>query len=87
MWSLCCRFLDLHELHEAYLNLPEVARVDYKTFLDVFPQFDALPDKAKASPAFKQYLGDLARYLGSFITRSQPLVVSLAPFFCPSRLP
>jgi len=68
------RFLDLHELHEQYLNLPGITRVDYKTYLDHLSKFDELPERTKSTQAFKQYLGDLVRYLYGFVKRAKPLV-------------
>lgn len=56
-------------------------RIDYRTFLERFNRFEEFSDKVKSSQVYKQYLGDLARYLLSFLQRSQPLVVRvLVPF-------
>ena len=71
------RFLDLTTLHEAYLNLPGVKRLNYLLYLDIFDAFEMprMPIKrqGKLSDTYLKYVGDLAAYLESFIRRTRPL--------------
>jgi splicing factor 3A subunit 3 len=68
------RCLDLHELHNQFLNLTkDQVVVDYMTFLETFHEFDKLPAEKKAGAGYKQYLKDLLSYLLDFFRRSLPL--------------
>jgi len=66
------KYLDLHELHQRYLNLKKAGRMDYYSFLDYFFKFDA--DSVK-DENYKLYLTDLYAYLIDFVKRSLPLLV------------
>jgi len=66
------KYLDLHELHQSYLNLKQASRMDYYSFLDHFFKFNSGSSKDES---YKQYLGSLVAYLVDFMKRSLPLVV------------
>ncbi|KAL2197689.1 hypothetical protein P885DRAFT_35131 [Corynascus similis CBS 632.67] len=71
------RFFDLHNCHDAYLNLPNVKRLGYLQYLEVFDNFQAGQGGVKRAdkltdPYFK-YLGELMEYLESFMRRTRPL--------------
>ncbi|KAJ9158244.1 Pre-mRNA-splicing factor sap61 [Coniochaeta hoffmannii] len=71
------RFFDLHECHESYLNLPNVKRLAYLQYLEVFDNFAAgyggLKRGEKLTDQYFKYLGELQQYLESFMRRTRPL--------------
>ena len=71
------RFLDLTTLHEDYLNLPGIKRLNYLQYLDSFDAFEPprMPIKrpSKLSDTYLKYVGDLSSYLESFVRRTRPL--------------
>jgi splicing factor 3A subunit 3 len=71
------RFFDLHTSHEAYINLPNVKRLTYLQYLEVFDNFAAgaggLKKADKLTDTYFRYVGDLAAYLESFMQRTKPL--------------
>lgn len=71
------RFLDLTTLHEDYLNLPGIKRLNYLQYLDSFDSFEPprMPIKRqnKLSDAYLKYVADLSSYLESFVRRTKPL--------------
>lgn len=64
------KYLDLHEIHQKYLNLKSAHKMDYYSFLDYFYRFNPKGDKDEE---YKKYLNDLLSYLIDFIKRSMPL--------------
>ena len=44
------KYLDLHQLHEQFLNLPHVFRIDYISYLTSFYTFKDIPMETKLSP-------------------------------------
>jgi splicing factor 3A subunit 3 len=71
------KYLDLHELFLAYLNIPNITSVDndYLTYLDRFNSFFHIPEQTKLhNKAYVHYLDQLWSYLSSFFHRIQPLV-------------
>ena len=71
------RFFDLHACHDAYLNLPNVKRLNYLQYLEVFDNFAAgaggIRRDEKLTDQYFRYLGQLAEYLESFMRRTRPL--------------
>ena len=71
------RFLDLTQLHEEYLNLPNIKRLTYLQYLDNFDAFEPprLPIKRqnKISDQYLQYVAGLSTYLEGFVRRTRPL--------------
>ncbi|KAL0943301.1 splicing factor 3a [Colletotrichum truncatum] len=71
------RFFDLHTCHESYLNLPNVKRLSYLQYLEVFdnfaPGYGGLKRNEKLTDQYFKYLGELAEYLESFMRRTRPL--------------
>ncbi|GMR36592.1 hypothetical protein PMAYCL1PPCAC_06787 [Pristionchus mayeri] len=68
------RFLDLHVLYDAYINLKGIKRVDYLQFLSILERFVDIPKDAKKTGAYKNYLTQLEDYLKAFIARTKPLL-------------
>ncbi|KAL3095388.1 hypothetical protein niasHS_007487 [Heterodera schachtii] len=69
------KFLDLHSLHEQYVNLKEVTRVDYISYLSKFDDLHELSrEKTKKTGAYKTYVVSLEEYLRDFISRAKPLI-------------
>ncbi|KAG9292879.1 hypothetical protein G9A89_016241 [Geosiphon pyriformis] len=66
------RFLDLHALHEQYVNLKSIKKLDYLTYLGEFDHFSDYPKENKHGEYIK-YLKDLRTYLESFFRRVKPL--------------
>jgi splicing factor 3A subunit 3 len=71
------RFFDLHGSHEAYLNLPNIKRLSYLQYLEVFDNFAAsaggLKRGDKLTDQYFKYVGGLAEYLEDFMRRVRPL--------------
>jgi splicing factor 3A subunit 3 len=67
------RFLDLHELHDQYLNLKDVKRINYLTYLEQMEKLELVPVTSK-NGAYRNYLANLRRYLEDYLTRAQPLL-------------
>ncbi|KXS15098.1 hypothetical protein M427DRAFT_112107 [Gonapodya prolifera JEL478] len=67
------RFLDLHALHDQYMNLQGIERVSYVHFLDSFDRFEEIPLQVKRGQPYKSYLENLRSYLEHWISRSLPL--------------
>jgi splicing factor 3A subunit 3 len=71
------QYLDLTVLHEQYLNLPNVKRLSYVQYLDVFDSFTppamSIKRKDKVSDRYFTYVGELSSYLESFVKKVRPL--------------
>ncbi|KAL7919172.1 hypothetical protein ACQKWADRAFT_302218 [Trichoderma austrokoningii] len=71
------RFFDLNTCHEAFLNLPNVKRLTYLQYLELFdnfaPGFAGVKRNEKLTDQYFQYVGDLSGYLESFMRRIRPL--------------
>uniref|UniRef100_A0A8R1HZL2 Matrin-type domain-containing protein n=1 Tax=Caenorhabditis japonica TaxID=281687 RepID=A0A8R1HZL2_CAEJA len=68
------RFLDLHAQYDKFINLKNIKRVDYMTYLLNFDKFtDISKTTTKKTGAYKEYLGSLKDYLVSFMARTRPL--------------
>jgi splicing factor 3A subunit 3 len=71
------KYLDLTTIHEQYLNLPGIKRLTYLQYLDSFDSFIpphlSIKRPEKMTDQYFNYVGDLARYLESFMRRTRPL--------------
>ena len=71
------QYFDLHESHEAYLNLPNTKRIPYLNYLMTFDSFTpgagGLKLSEKLTDQYFKYLGDLTAYLESFMLRTRVL--------------
>ncbi|CAP25395.1 Protein CBG04748 [Caenorhabditis briggsae] len=68
------RFLDLHAQYDKFINLKNIKRVDYMTYLLNFEKFTDIPKQTtKKTGAYKEYVNSLKDYLVSFIQRTRPL--------------
>ncbi|KAG0353584.1 hypothetical protein BGZ54_002187 [Gamsiella multidivaricata] len=66
------RYLDLHEVHEQYMNLKNLKRTNYLGYLSEFTLFDEIPRKDKDAE-YQKYLDSLCKYLEGFLKRIKPL--------------
>lgn len=66
------KILDLHSIHDIYINLKGVEKVDYISFLDKVDDFEGIPKMTKATNAYKIFLDELQSYLEGFIHRIKP---------------
>ncbi|CAI5443196.1 unnamed protein product [Caenorhabditis angaria] len=68
------RFLDLHLVYDKFVNLKNVKRVDYMSYLLNFEKFTEIPKATtKKTGAYKEYITSLKDYLLSFFGRTRPL--------------
>lgn len=67
------RYLDLHECYNMYLNLRNVEKSDYITYLMTFDYVFDIP-KERKNMEYKRYLETLINYLSDFIMRVRPLL-------------
>ncbi|KJR85024.1 splicing factor 3A subunit 3 [Sporothrix schenckii 1099-18] len=74
------RYFDLNANYEAFVNLPNVKRLTYLQYLEVFDQFgESNPFLAsqkrsdKLTDDYFQYIGGLADYLQGFMRKTRPL--------------
>ncbi|KAF9285099.1 hypothetical protein BGZ68_004148 [Mortierella alpina] len=66
------RYLDLHEVHEQYMNLKSLKRTNYLGYLSEFTLFHEIERKDKDSE-YQKYLDSLCGYLEGFLKRIKPL--------------
>lgn len=71
------RYFDLHACHESYINLPNVKRLAYLQYLQIFDNFEpgygGVKRADKLTDQYFKYAGELADYLESFMRRTRPL--------------
>lgn len=71
------RYFDLHTCHESYINLPNVKRLAYLQYLQIFdnfaPGFGGVKRSDKLTDQYFKYVGELADYLEYFMRRTRPL--------------
>eukprot|EP00002_Diphylleia_rotans_P038104 TRINITY_DN8612_c0_g1_i1.p1 TRINITY_DN8612_c0_g1~~TRINITY_DN8612_c0_g1_i1.p1 ORF type:complete len:456 (+),score=116.88 TRINITY_DN8612_c0_g1_i1:56-1423(+) len=67
------KLVDLHALHQRYINMKQFSRIDYLAFLRKAFKFEDVPRDQK-NEQYKQYIEDLLAYLKSFQKRSSPLM-------------
>lgn len=71
------RYFDLHACHEEYINLPNVKRLGYLQYLQIFDNFapghGGVKRADKLTDQYFKYVGELAEYLESFMRRTRPL--------------
>lgn len=66
------RYLDLHECFNMYLNLRNIEKCDYITYLMTFDHVFDIP-KDRKNMEYKRYLETLITYLNGFVARVRPL--------------
>lgn len=71
------RYFDLHACHEEYINLPNVKRLAYLQYLQIFDNFEpgygGVKRAEKLTDQYFKYVGEVAGYLESFMRRTRPL--------------
>ena len=67
------KFLDLHEIYDQFLNLKQMEKLDYLTYLKTFDHLFEIP-KEKKNADYKRYLESMGDYLAGYLERTQPLV-------------
>lgn len=71
------RYFDLHACHESYINLPNVKRLAYLQYLQIFDNFSpgmgGIKRSEKLTDQYFKYVGELAEYLEGFMRRTRPL--------------
>jgi len=68
------RFVDMHSLHDAFLNLKGVERIDYCTYLKRCADVASIPKAVALAGAYPRYVKALRAYWLSFLSRTQPLM-------------
>lgn len=73
------QFLDLHSLHEQFLNLKVINRpVTYIQYLDLLNKFSTYPDQRVNDAEYLMYTNHLKNYLVEFLTKTRVLGNPLA---------
>eukprot|EP00761_Pharyngomonas_kirbyi_P004068 gb/GECH01004072.1/.p1 GENE.gb/GECH01004072.1/~~gb/GECH01004072.1/.p1 ORF type:complete len:448 (+),score=132.76 gb/GECH01004072.1/:1-1344(+) len=72
------KYLDLHTLHQQFVNLKHMDPMDYFTYLDKLGKFHEIPRQVK-NGQYLEYLKQLEEYLRSFNKRAQPLTDTETP--------
>lgn len=71
------RYFDLHTCHEEYVNLPNVKRLAYLQYLQIFDNFEpgygGVKRADKLTDQYFKYVGELAGYLEAFMRKTRPL--------------
>eukprot|EP00246_Nothoceros_aenigmaticus_P004024 TRINITY_DN1531_c0_g1_i2.p1 TRINITY_DN1531_c0_g1~~TRINITY_DN1531_c0_g1_i2.p1 ORF type:complete len:334 (-),score=64.33 TRINITY_DN1531_c0_g1_i2:850-1776(-) len=67
------RYLDLHDLHNRFMNSKFGHQLEYSAFLNEFPQTHRIHRNQKHNKAYSEYIAALTDYLLSFFYRTQPL--------------
>ena len=68
------RYVDMHLLHEEYLNLKNIERVGYTAYLKLAPRLTEVPQATARSASYAKYLTALFEYWRGFLRRAQPLL-------------
>ena len=68
------RYVDVHALHEMYLNLKGVERIDYTTYLSKCADVSSIARTTATTGAYSRYVRAMEDYFLSFLRRTQPLV-------------
>ncbi|KAG0274945.1 Splicing factor 3A subunit 3 [Linnemannia exigua] len=66
------RYLDLHEVHEHYMNLKALKRTNYLGYLSEFTLFEEIERKDKNAD-YQRYLDTLSTYLEGYLKKIKPL--------------
>ncbi|ORX89740.1 hypothetical protein K493DRAFT_305538 [Basidiobolus meristosporus CBS 931.73] len=66
------KYLDLHSLHDQFMNLKNVKKLNYLTYLSEFDNFANIPKHAK-NLEYRKYIESLQNYLEDFVGRVNPL--------------
>lgn len=66
------RYLDLHSMHDRYLNLRGVEPLDYIAYLDAFHRTDRIPVAVKHHAVYRDYVQALLDTLLYFFKRAMP---------------
>jgi len=67
-------YVDMHSLHEMYLNVKGTERLDYSGYLKKSTDLQSISKSVMVTPACQRYVVALRAYWESFIKRTQPLV-------------
>jgi splicing factor 3A subunit 3 len=69
------RYMDLHAMHERYLNLKGVERVDYVAYLKQCGRLaETVPKESVSTASYARYAKELHRTFLEFVAKTQPLV-------------
>jgi len=69
------RYLDMHALHEAYINLKGVDKeTDYASYLKAAAQLANVPKPTALTSGYARYVKSLRDYWEGFLRRTQPLL-------------
>lgn len=68
------KFVDMHGLHESYLNLKGAERIDYSTYLKTCASLESLPKTTATTGSYVKYAKNLREYFMSYLRRTQPLM-------------
>lgn len=68
------RYVDMHVLHEQYLNLKGIERIDYCNYLKRCADVASIPKAVALTGAYPRYIKALRAYWLSFLSRTQPLM-------------
>jgi len=69
------RYMDLHAMHERYLNLKGVERVDYVAYLKQCGRLaETVPKESVSTANYARYAKELHRTFLEFVAKTQPLV-------------
>ncbi|XP_022100701.1 splicing factor 3A subunit 3-like isoform X1 [Acanthaster planci] len=67
------KYLDLHECYDKYINLKNIEKIDYLTYLATFDQLFGIP-KDRKNAEYRRYLELLLDYLQGYTRRLKPLL-------------
>jgi splicing factor 3A subunit 3 len=68
------RYLDMHGLHEQFLNLKGVEHVDYASYLKASADLQAIPKATASTGSYARYVRALHNYWLDFLRKTQPLM-------------
>ena len=68
------KHLDMHRLHDMYLNVKGIERLDYLGYLNKSTDVLAVPTSVASAHAYARYLRELRAYWVDFLKRTQPLM-------------
>ncbi|KAK4336625.1 hypothetical protein RND71_043737 [Anisodus tanguticus] len=68
------KYFDLNECFNKFVNLKNIEKIDYLTYLNKFDNFVDIPKERKLNSEYKEYVNSLLNYLYDFCVKVKPLI-------------
>ncbi|XP_070568018.1 splicing factor 3A subunit 3-like [Ptychodera flava] len=68
------KYLDMHECYHKFINLKNIEKIDYITYLQMFDRLFEIPKERKLNADYRRYLDMLLDYLQDYSGKVKPLL-------------